>query len=613
MWYLEESSQRPALSSHPSHQRFFRLLWMNKTHILTMTSFSTRAELAALIPGFDATGFTWELFGGSSQKILDQQLDEWTDSLPKQAKILIQAKIQDIWNRFPRTSAGNSNCIPACNFLSFTVIDIGLLAAATQLQTAEQNAFERGLVTGLRLGSKRKRVDTDKTPASYAGSIIADLGHMYKVIRPDGHGLLGPAFLTADEHAAARDVVANHTHERHLVAHMTPLLRERLLAVCERHCDLVNSEEYPWIPQSSELKANLIAPDLFIAPEYLVSYRMPYNRAPDSGENASFGEFQQYLACDSLCAVLDGKVHLTKAALGDFVKYLEILTWAGRATEATQCKGLLFDADNVQLVKACNGHVTEITVIGWATPGSRAFIQNFLSSNVDDPWHRALNWACNASAVTLVVAKTSQLLAGQKKVSCILGVGAVGRVFKVQSPTAPTVSWALKVVCGAASCVELRRQYELTRALPAAALRWVIGVVEDSYRESAIERDPVEPLQVSSLLMATVGQPTIYQEDIDTPAAVAILRVLSELHALSIVHGDARYKNAVYVQNEGWKWIDLRSQQLGTSVGYADDVRTFLTSCGRELKEDAIERYATQAAAGWATSDDRLAAVQALF
>lgn len=190
-------------------------------------------------------------------------------------------------------------------------------------------------------------------------------------------------------------------------------------------------------------------------------------------------------------------------------------------------------------------------------------------------------------------------------------MGAIGRVFRVTTSEGTHV--ALKVVQGASACAELRRQYELTRKMPAAAETYAVSVIPGSLREASLERDPFVPLLVAAFLMPTVGHPLEHVEDITRPVALEVLNALSLLHALSVAHGDARWKNVVYVENVGWKWIDLRTQQHASSVSYEEDVCTFLTSCGRNVSPTAVRNYARGAAQGWGSVEGRLAAIEALL
>ena len=395
--------------------------------------------------------------------------------------------------------------------------------------TESGDGFERGLVKGLQLGDKRRRLDTEKTPAAYAASIINSLGDRYREILHDGHGLEGAPFLSEEELVGAYASVKNNSHERHLVAFMMPLFRDKILSSLPSHYDLVNSEEYAWVPQSAGIIVNMIAPDLFIAPTYLVSYRKPYKNAPNAGVNAEYGEFQHHLARSSICNVLDGKVEVNNKAIGEFVKYLEILSWPDGSADSMHCRGIVFDAVCAYLVKAYNGYVTAITRIHWATPGSLGFIQNFATSaeNIDDPWNVALTWACTACDISLNITCSQELAADQKRASCALGVGAIGRVFRVTTSEGTHV--ALKVVQGASACAELRRQYELTRKMPAAAETYALSVIPGSLRESSLDRDPFVPLLVAAFLMPTVGQPLEHVEDITRPVALEVLNALSSL------------------------------------------------------------------------------------
>lgn len=125
-------------------------------------------------------------------------------------------------------------------------------------------------------GQNKVRRDTDKTPSSYAASVKEGLRSNNTVFSSTE----GEPFLTEVESSNAKSTASNNSHERHLVAYMTPILKNKLMSIFPDNYVLCNSEEYAWIPQSSKLRKNDINPDQFICSRYLVQFRSPYKNAP---------------------------------------------------------------------------------------------------------------------------------------------------------------------------------------------------------------------------------------------------------------------------------------------------------------------------------------------
>ncbi len=233
------------------------------------------------------------------------------------------------------------------------------------------------VVVVILLLEKRKYVAYDysdslpsKTPSSEGRSLKETLGRDY-IEYPRSNG---PSFLsTAEQVAAAASMVreGEPRHERHLVAHLTPILEDRLLSVfgAGNHCVLVNSEEFTWLPQGFQLKKPYLAPDQFVAPHNLVEFCSPHDNAPQAGEYAQYGRFNDMSARRGIFAIFDAKVKVNDKALGEFVEYLTIVArndGRGRVT----IKGMLYDATEVILITAQLGLILTLTRCRWTDAGS---------------------------------------------------------------------------------------------------------------------------------------------------------------------------------------------------------------------------------------------------
>eukprot|EP01031_Cornospumella_fuschlensis_P040165 gene40165-48945_t len=166
---------------------------------------------------------------------------------------------------------------------------------------------------------KKRQVDADKTPCGYFRGIIEGLeGKGDYVVFENIHDQ--EAFLTENQVAAAEAALSVGRHEQFLVAFMTPLLVEKLLSKfpASLGLKLVNSEEYSWVPQSANVVANYLAPDQFVCPHYLIKFMPPSNTR------------------DSLILIADAKKKLDDKGQGEFMKYLEQISFVPETQTALE-------------------------------------------------------------------------------------------------------------------------------------------------------------------------------------------------------------------------------------------------------------------------------------
>lgn len=463
------------------------------------------------------------------------------------------------------------------------------------------------------MASKKQRQDTDKTPGGYAAGVKLGLGNLFAVIS-DG---VGQPFLTEAERDEAHASILPDKHERHLVAHMTPIFLERLMSSLPNHFVLVNSEEYAWIPQSADLKSNYTAPDHFVSPHYLVRFRPPYTNAPNNGE---YGIFPVFNARRSLIAIGDAKKNLNNHGEGEFMKFLESVSFSSAAHEIIVARGFVYDWEKCSLMTAVNSNITQITTVKWVTPGSHALICNYFQEFERD-WDSCLRVACEGMAVSVPRYSTANVAADAYE-QCILGAGASGRVFVVLRDVrdGPPVQLAMKLVLGDECCEELASEFELIKGLPVEVQSCVVGVEADSLWRGALVRENQIPLSVSAFLMSTIGKPFSHPSEVSDAFGPLVLESLSELHAAKISHNDARYKNVVRIDIVGppkkvmFRWIDLRTCGLATSVKFASDVRTFFESINRQFNKAAVLQYADRIVQNaWNNPEERRHAARQLW
>jgi hypothetical protein len=459
------------------------------------------------------------------------------------------------------------------------------------------------------LANKRQRHDTDKTPGAHANSVKQGLGdRLVRVV----DGLVGEPFLTEAESQAARDSLLPNKHERFLVAYMTPLLSERLMPSFTDNDVLVNSEEYAWIPQRAGFTTNYLAPDHFVAPHYLIKFREPYLNAPLI-ENGEYGTFPVMNAKKSIVAIGDAKKKLDSQAEGEFMR---LLACASCSTETLFLRGFVYDCETCVLMTALSGAISQYTSVKWTTPGSRSLICDYFRGR-EFLWDEALRTACAALNVRVqrFSTRTHDNDGGK---TCILGEGAVGRVFRVtrevEEGNAPQ-ELALKVALGQEAGDELESECEVASNLAATLDDVIIRPIPQTLWSGVCGADA---WRVSAFLLNLVGEPFHHPEDISDADGRLILETLSDLHDGGIVHGDARYKNVVRVSVNGrrqLRWIDRGRSRSGSSLLFAKEVASFFESMGdRYFDEGEAKRYAeTTARKAWRSAEDRRQCARSLW
>jgi hypothetical protein len=192
----------------------------------------------------------------------------------------------------------------------------------------------------------------------------------------------------------------------------------------------------------------------------------------------------------SLAVIGDGKIVLNEKELGEFLEYLRIISFP---MQDTRCiRGFVYDANHCYLVTAINGEIHQTTKIEWTAPGSRKYFRDYFME-VDKDWHSAISKACTLLNVELESFSTEGLGEARLSNECILGAGAIGRVFSVvQCNEIGNIvgRMAMKVVYSDLYCQQLEHEFEVIRNLPNVVNRFIMGVVPASYRLGEIPRPP---------------------------------------------------------------------------------------------------------------------------
>lgn len=474
--------------------------------------------------------------------------------------------------------------------------------------------FDLGFSRGIAAANKKARQSTDKTPAAYANAVKQNLGDLFVTIK----GGVGMPFLTEDESKAAHASIQPDKHERYLVAYMTPIFQEKLMTVFPDHYVLVNSEEYPWLPQSANFKINYLAPDQLIAPHYLVNFRTPYKNAPAIADG-EYGTFPVINAKKSIVAICDAKKVLNSTGEGDFMKLLECLTYPEDCYSFIVVRGFVYDWQSCMLMTAINGSISQITAVKWTTDGSYDLIRNYFKDYEKD-WDNALTSACQVLNVSLPHFSSTMVPTGGSS-SCILGAGAFGRVFKVirniqgENQDEIPQQFALKLVIGE-NCRELDNEYEVAMGLTSVSSiqDFIIRPIAGSLRKDVCGTNN---LPMSAFLMDSIGEPFHHHDDITDGIGRLILESLSNLHAANVSHNDARYKNVVSIKVNGsqkLRWIDLGRCSFGSAVKFEKDIVTFFQSVEQVFDEKAVRQYAEKTFRNeWRDAAERHRAVRSLW
>jgi hypothetical protein len=298
------------------------------------------------------------------------------------------------------------------------------------------------------------------------------------------------------------------------------------------------------MPSLTKWAGIFMAPDHFIAPHYLISYRPPFAGAPHVA-GGEYGTFPVIGAASSVGAVGEAQAELDETGEGDMMRFLERLSKYGGYCAAA--RGFAYDCEKCTLISAMNGRTQQVTSFSWTTPGTRALMCNFFSS-VERVWDAVIAAACSDLNVELPHFSTGDLH-GNAPAQCILGSGASARVLKVRRVGAGEgqEEVALKVVQGREECRELTDEFFLLSELPFTSVECVVGVSGCLWARKICFQSANRASYVlaAAFLMPIVGEPFARVEEVNYVHGPRILESLSDLHEAEVVHNDARYTNVV--------------------------------------------------------------------
>jgi hypothetical protein len=298
-------------------------------------------------------------------------------------------------------------------------------------------------------------------------------------------------------------------------------------------------------------------------------------------------------AISSLYAIADAKIQLNDKEEYGFGQYLQLLT---NKPGLSNVSGFVYDATHCTLMTATKGSVVKIATMKWTDEGSLNYIQRYLR-HPGDFWHHAVITA--ASVLNTDISLFSTKTPG----CCILGCGAVGRVFRVRREDGKEC--ALKVVLGPDNAERLNGEFETILNLQNEGTTCIVGVHSDSFIRQNLDQSCF-----AAYLMPEVGKSWTSRDKVEERDVRGMLSALSDLHTFGkVCHGDARYRNVVRTATV-FKWIDLRGLKMNSYYVFAD-FKLLLQSLELPVNEEAIKEFAK--VTSWDSDEARRTAAENLL
>jgi hypothetical protein len=460
-----------------------------------------------------------------------------------------------------------------------------------------------------------------------------------------------PSVLTQDMVAEAQRYCEGKSTENMLVSLYTPALMG-IIGEVSPQLRLINSEHSAWLKSKRGHPKSNLKPDLFSAYYPLIKYCLLDCRAPKCDANQLFGKFECWESRSSIHCIFDATWKIDMGSFGEKCKYLQT---AGEGCNnhngvPVMLRGVLFDKDQFWLIRSCGISIISVVQCPWTQAGSKQLLSDFLK--IIDPWLDATEDLCKRLDVSIkdfstlygtvkqrfetepaeeqavqeqvaqvhvsapqdpvdedmgnltlqdqqtvpgqteavtseeketIVAEEKDLKDGQ---SAFLGCGAYGRVFSL------TNNQAVKIVVGTAS-ERLEKEYlAMIDFFENESVKDLIfPVVKDSFRTGAVKCGSFD-VSYAGYLLDGIG--TQLQSP-PTAGAVSILgRLLNQLHANDIIHGDPQYQNIVLLDGKP-RWIDFfHDENVPNEYRRKRDMQIYFTSVGgsENLAELEIAAYA---------------------
>lgn len=342
---------------------------------------------------------------------------------------------------------------------------------------------------------------------------------------------------------------------------------------------LLNSERHPWT-KCPKGGAETI-PDGVALPAEFAHFTVGEKDKQYKNEGDDhFGKLANWVLRDSIEFIAEWKTGRSFVrGLGEAIKYhLRINARFDHDRQVQESKGttdcLVGNEQGFYLTRCIDGSPRSLFASDWDSPYSMDALRRFALGTLWPAmprgriWKRALTKACQELNV--------EPLESSMETDCFLGYGSDGRVFRVRNQNGDDL--ALKISVG-----------ELTSALS--------EINAMKLHRDRLERTGVTVFLVShivrrrenyaALLISPVGR-SLRPLKKDVSVALDSLRAL---HVAGFAHGDARWKNAIILPDDGTcRWIDLRSLvDIGSeseeykNSEFHDDVSAFIQSYGVKI------------------------------
>jgi len=338
---------------------------------------------------------------------------------------------------------------------------------------------------------------------------------------------------------------------------------------------ILNTERHPWVmdPNLGEPSK----PDGVGLPVEMANFYMtPGDHKYANHGDTKFGVLAHWDLRDSIEFISEWKEgnHALFGALGEAIEYARRINSNFKSDCNVQetkraVDMLVANQAGFQLARCVNGTVRALVYGQWNSIGSKQAFERFVLGTLWEkvprqrPWLEALDLLTKNLGIELVETGTNS--------DCFLGRGASGRVFRVKRKD-DNRELALKVALGTDGMARLAQE-NLQMYTHAAALQYG-GVTATLEGYKAYPRR-----KCGALLTSPVG---VRIKPLKKHVRAA-LQSLKRLSQTGFGHGDARWPNAIIIDDPELKcvWIDLRT--LEEHAGEEDQIEAFV--------EDVTEFY----------------------
>ena len=401
--------------------------------------------------------------------------------------------------------------------------------------------------------------------------------------------------LSTNELEQMQKELGGSYEEAELVALMTPTLLEIVRKLPDQQQLLINSESLKWIHTSSNREEYFQKPDLFICHRSAFVEGSEPAGAADAAQHAAdiratstvgpksylFGRCVWQLREAVRCIIEAKRKKMTvNKAIGEcFNKAQNLL----RDSTRTFHKVMLFDANDIYLLKIQLGRIESYNKFKWTDNGSFVVLLNFfhMSSSEEPKWLSVLRSACSHFEVTL------------HPTNAFLGQGATGRVFRVYKSDTSTKPYALKVVeaneSGEHVDLLFREVEQMTHLLKIPITDPVRRHLPQSCSELYIVCISEKVVLGAAAMFDPVGVALSDREVKRNESLwIEVCHALVALHAAGVRHGDPRLPNIVRVSSTNPRpgatstrfsntttspnteliWIDFRTSHLNSPTTF---------------------------------------------